>query len=329
MSKFRYLSGREKLSSFDNLYKGRHLYLKLSEAEPNLGYVGEKPLPIGVSTFYSLVTVENGTSYDRYWKEVGLRVEDEGVQVGVGNQITTMNYVGAAITVISTSSSSVDIKVFSPGNDNQIIYNNNDEFAAASDFYYDSNSDRVGIGTFLPQQKLDINGNLKIYGNIYDSNNVVGLAGSILTSTGGNRVIWSRGAPVLIASIPESGAIPGQLWWNKDTGNLKVYYDDGNSEQWVDASSGMGIQGLQGATGGEIYWKDEVLGISTNRNVGILTENPTSALTVIGDGYFSGIITAIGGFISSPNTTPVTIEVEGSNLIFNISGIGSATLALS
>lgn len=328
MSKFRYLSGREKLSSFDNLYKGRHLYLGLNEAEPNLGYVGEKTLPTGVSTFYSLVTVENGTSYDRYWKEVGLRVEDEGVQVGVGNQVTTMNYVGAAITVISTSNSSVDIKVFSPGNDKQIIFNNNNEFAGALDFYYDSLNNRVGLGTTAPEQKLHLNGDFRLYGDIYDSNNSVGLAGSSLTSTGGNRVIWSRGAPVLISSIPESGAIPGQLWWNKDTGNLKVYYDDGNSEQWVDASSGMGIQGLQGATGGEIYWTNEELGISTNRNVGILTENPTSALTVIGDGYFSGIVTAIGGFSSIDNSLPVMIKVDGSQLIFNVIGIGSTSFML-
>lgn len=328
MSKFKYLSGREKLNSFDNLHKDRHLYLKLSEAEPNLGYVSEKNLPSGISTFYSLVTIENGTSYDRYWKEVGLRIKDEGVQIGIGNEVNNINFVGVAVTVLLTSSSSVDVKIFPPGNDNQIIYNNNNEFSATSDFYYDSSNNRVGIGTSLPQHKLDLYGDFIISGDIYDSNNNVGSAGSVLISTGGNKVVWSRGAPVSIGTLPHTEAIPGELWWNKVTGNLKLYYDDGDSEQWVDASNGMGIQGLQGATGGENYWKFEELGISTTRNVGIGTTVPTSKLTVIGDGYFSGIITAAQGFISVANTTPVTISVNGNNLIFNVVGIGSTTLIL-
>lgn len=328
MSKFRYLSGREKLNSFDNLHKDRHLYLKLSEAEPNLGYVNEKNLPLGVSTFYSLVTIENGTSYDRYWKEVGLRIKDEGNQIGIGNEVNNINFVGVAVTVLLTSSSSVDVKIFPPGNDNQILYNDNNEFSATSDFYYDSSNNKVGIGTSLPQYKLDLRGNFGIFGDIYDSNNSVGSAGSVLISTGGNKVVWSRGAPVSIGTLPHTEAIPGELWWNKVTGNLKLYYDDGNSEQWVDASNGMGIQGLQGANGGENFWKFEELGISTNRNVGVGTTIPTSKLTVIGDGYFSGIITATQGFISVANTTPVTISVDGNNLIFSVVGIGSTTLIL-
>ena len=327
--KIRYLSGREKLNSFDKLHKDRHIYLGLNEAEPSLGYVGEKQLPSGISTFYSLVTIDNGTIYDRYWKELGLRIEDEGTPVGVGNNVNIINYVGAAITVLETSSNSVDVKVFAPGLDNQIIYNNNQEFTAASQFYYDSGTSRIGIGSEFPQQELDIIGSLKISNNIYDSKNVVGSAGSVLVSTNGNGVVWGRGAPVSIGTIPHTAAIPGELWWNKRTGNLNVYYDDGNSQQWVDANSGFGIQGLQGATGGEPnYWKFGELGITTTSNVGIGTTNPTSKLSVIGDVYVSGIITATQGFISVGNTTPVTINVSDNKIIFNVVGIGSTSFNL-
>jgi hypothetical protein len=41
------------------------------------------------------------------------------------------------------------------------------------------------------------------------------------------------------------------LWWNKDEGALKIWYVDGTSNQWVDASTGaIGAQGAQGAAGG-------------------------------------------------------------------------------
>jgi len=346
MSNFRYLSGREKLNSFQNLHKDRHLYLRINDAEPNLGYVGEKNLPPGISTYYSLVTIDNGTSFDRYWKEQGIRIQDEGQQVGIGNEVNVLNFVGVAVTVLLTSSSTVDIKVFSPGLDNQILYNNNDDFAAASDFYYDSDTNRVGIGTSLPEQKLDLNGNLRITGNIYDSKNVVGMAGSVLVSTQGNGVVWGKGAPVSIGTIPHMNADEGELWWNKITGNLKVYYDDGNSKQWVDASNGMGIQGLQGTQGlqgrqgtqglqglqgpkGEDnQWQNVELGITTTKNVGIGTTNPTSQLTVFGDGYFFGVVTSIGGFVTAPGTTPVEINLNGNELVFNVYGIGSTSLLL-
>jgi hypothetical protein len=45
-------------------------------------------------------------------------------------------------------------------------------------------SGNVGLGLTNPTQRLDIDGGLRIRGALYDSNNVVGAAGSILTSTG-------------------------------------------------------------------------------------------------------------------------------------------------
>ena len=31
----------------------------------------------------------------------------------------------------------------------------------------------------------------------------------------------------------------GDLWWEGDTGSLKIYYDDGDSQQWVDSNAGV------------------------------------------------------------------------------------------
>ena len=51
-----------------------------------------------------------------------------------------------------------------------------------------------------------------------------------ISGGGGSRVSISSIAPI----APESG----DLWWESGTGDLKVYYSDDNSSQWVDANSG-------------------------------------------------------------------------------------------
>jgi hypothetical protein len=52
----------------------------------------------------------------------------------------------------------------------------------------------------------------------------------------------STGAP----SSPDAG----DLWFDTDSGILAAYYNDGNSNQWVEVSTGpIGAQGAQGATG--------------------------------------------------------------------------------
>ena len=47
-------------------------------------------------------------------------------------------------------------------------------------------------------------------------------------------------AGLSIATSPPTSPTPsaGDLWWDSDDGDLHVYYDDGNSEQWVTVSQG-------------------------------------------------------------------------------------------
>jgi len=47
----RYLSGRSKVVGFSGLSTDRHLYVAPGEVEPNLGFPGEKSLPIS-SQYY-------------------------------------------------------------------------------------------------------------------------------------------------------------------------------------------------------------------------------------------------------------------------------------
>ena len=85
----RYLSGRVKVTGKAGLGTDRHLYLSPSDAEPNLGFPGEKSIPVAGS-YYRLVTIPNGSTYDRYWQvDVpaslvdGISIFDEGTLVGL------------------------------------------------------------------------------------------------------------------------------------------------------------------------------------------------------------------------------------------------------
>ena len=56
--------------------------------------------------------------------------------------------------------------------------------------------------------------------------------------------------PVTVGDNPPIGAGTtnnGELWWESDTGDLYVYYNDGDSAQWVMANSGgRGLTGDKG-----------------------------------------------------------------------------------
>lgn len=58
------------------------------------------------------------------------------------------------------------------------------------------------------------------------------------------------GASVTISDTAPVSPSAGDLWWDSDTGKLKVYYTDVDSSQWVDAFvAPKGIQGPTGPTG--------------------------------------------------------------------------------
>ena len=72
----------------------------------------------------------------------------------------------------------------------------------------------------------------------WDGNNWAALA-----PTGGG------GANVTISDTAPGGASAGDLWWESDTGRLKIRYQDVDSTQWVDASPPLADATTIGASG--------------------------------------------------------------------------------
>jgi hypothetical protein len=65
-----------------------------------------------------------------------------------------------------------------------------------------------------------------------------------------NGEVWLQAAPnaassiALIGDLAPASPVPGQFWWESDTGKLFVWYDDGNSAQWVEAVAGSSNAGF-------------------------------------------------------------------------------------
>ncbi len=68
------------------------------------------------------------------------------------------------------------------------------------------------------------------------------------------------GANVTTADTAPTSPEDGDLWWKSDVGALKVYYDDGDSQQWVDAA------GTQGALSGSYMYDMYSLSGQTSAN---------------------------------------------------------------
>jgi hypothetical protein len=86
-----------------------------------------------------------------------------------------------------------------------------------------------------------ITGALTAGGLTYPTSN--GTSGQVLTSDGAGNVTWTTvsgggggGANVTISDTAPGSASVGDLWWESDTGRLKIRYQDTDSTQWVDAS---------------------------------------------------------------------------------------------
>ena len=91
------------------------------------------------------------------------------------------------------------------------------------------------------------------------ANGTLGISGQVL-KTNGSGVFWGTvsgggGSSVTMSNTAPAGASTGDQWWDTESGRLYIYYDDGTSSQWVDASPGIpgpaGTNGTNGADGAD------------------------------------------------------------------------------
>lgn len=187
-----FLSKRVKRRDQSGITSDRYEFLGLDQAEPDLGDPIIGPSSVSANPFAGDVTnlyfVASDGSGNRYWTKQtdvvaggvvtpgSITVRDEGVVVGAVNQVTDINFVGSGVTITSPASwvgagaSSVDIEiavtdVAADGNIGNIQFKGSDGFIQGSDdLFYNASTQRVGLGSALPRQKLDVRGNVIISG---------------------------------------------------------------------------------------------------------------------------------------------------------------------
>ena len=59
----------------------------------------------------------------------------------------------------------------------------------------------------------------------------------------------ATGSNVIISDTPPPNPAPSDLWFEIDSGSLAIYYNDGDSAQWVEIGGEPGPAGPPGATG--------------------------------------------------------------------------------
>ena len=192
-----FLSKRVKRRDQSGITSDRYEFLGLDQAEPDLGdpivgpsSIGVNPYTGSASDLYVLVSDSSGAG-NRYWTQQAniisggvvspgsITVRDEGAIIGSVNQVTDINFVGSGVTVISPASwvgagaSSVDIQItvtdvsIPSGQTGSIAYRDGSGLLqGATNIVYNSSNQRVGVGTALPSEKLEVAGNLKVTGDI-------------------------------------------------------------------------------------------------------------------------------------------------------------------
>ena len=277
----------------------------------------------------------------------GITLQEEGSVVGTG--IDAINFVGDAVTAISVGAGStifVNAQLPLTSSSNVVV----GIITATSGFVGNINSSGVSTVTSLVATNINASGIITATSGFVGNINSSGV--STVTSLVATNI---NASGIITATNGFSGNLTGNV-----TGEVNAAAFDTNASGVVVTGVTTSTSGFVGNVGGDLAGNvfGNVTGninssgvstvtslVATNINAsGIITATTfigaltgtastatlaTSAQGLTGTPNITvGIITATGGFVSTANTTPVTIQLVGNQLTFNAVGIGSTTLTL-
>ena len=334
--------------------------------------VGAKPVPPG----QRFIIVSTGTTGDRYWipDQAGIipgsisifnEATGSGQLVGGLSSTTQLVLIGNSINAVGflnndgTPAPNVNITVSPPGNNGDILFKESNDFATSPKLVFNSSagivtvgnglnvgtggtiftvsSTAVGINTSNPTQELDLNGDLRLRGTIYDSNNNPGQSTELLVRNNTGGLIWigqgnlSSGAGGTVTNIQyhnTSGLIDGASNFVFDFVNNRVGIGSTQPKSLLD------VIGISSFTGGVNIDRLNVSGVSTFTGITTVTGETlfTKQLNVSGLSTFAGITTVTGTTlfakqlnVSGVTTSTTFIGAFTGNVTGNINAPGVST----
>ena len=281
-----------------------------------------------------ILTVSSPDIPPSYWSSGSSGIGTES-NVGIGTTITTSTLtVDGTISIsgISTFQSNINVKGTSTFENN--VYLKDDDiifFGDGNDFSLFHNVTLGGLfqanSNYIFSQNsrdLYVSGDLNSSVRIQESNTLANSArfeygGPVELYYSGVKKLETTGSGIIVSGITTSTGFSGS--GTNLTGIVTSIIAGSNIT--ISGSTGqVTINASGGGGGGESYWTQYSTGISTTSNVGIGTTNAISKLTVDGDGYFTGIITA-NQFTTQTGGTPTIDSPNNLNINANVVAIST------
>jgi hypothetical protein len=145
---------------------------------------------------------------------------------------------------------------------------------------------------------------------------------------------WTHISNVSISETTPTPSFVGDLWWNSIDGSLSVYYNDGDTAQWVEVgnapSSGFGssiISGISYING--LYENTQYLTVGVGNSFFVASSGSTHSINIplAGSGN-TGLISGIAQTFSGNKTFQNDVNVSGM-LSFTTATIGTAGITTS